>query len=73
MLKKILAPIIITLILVIILISYTISIAFTKNIPLLLIIFIDIFLLGGIILCISVLIERIREIKKGENDDLSKY
>ncbi|MBK5201967.1 MAG: hypothetical protein JJE21_10640 [Spirochaetaceae bacterium] len=73
MFKKIIAPIIITIIVVIIMIIYTITIAFIKSLPLLLIIFIGILYLGGIIICIITLVERIREIKKGETDDLSKY
>lgn len=73
MLKKIIAPIIITIILIGILIVYTIAIAFTKSLPLVLIIFIEIIIIAGIILCIGTLVDRIREIKKGEEDDLSQY
>lgn len=73
MLKKIIAPIIITILLIIIMVVYTISITFNKEMPLLLIIFIEALLVGGIFLSISNLVDRIREIKKGETDDLSKY
>ncbi len=73
MLKKIIAPIIITILLIIIMVVYTISITFNKELPLLLIIFIEALLVGGIFLSISNLVDRIREIKKGETDDLSKY
>ncbi len=73
MLKKIIAPIIITILIIIIMVVYTISITFNKELPLLLIIFIEALLVGGIFLSISNLVDRIREIKKGETDDLSKY
>jgi len=64
MLKKIIAPIIIIILLIIIMVVYTIAITFTKAMPLLLIIFIEALLIGGILLSISNLVERIREIKK---------
>ena len=71
--KKMIAPVIITLILLLYYIGFAHVCIFVDGTPLLL------QLLGGIIplllggVCIYVLIERIKEIRSGEEDDLSKY
>jgi len=71
--KKMIAPIIITAVIVFYYIGFALLCAFVEGIPLL------IKLLGGVIplllagVCIYVLIERIKEIRSGEEDDLSKY
>ena len=71
--KKIIAPIVITVILVLYYIGFAIACIMLDKLPLL------IKLLGGIIplffvgISIYVLIERIKEIRSGEEDDLSKY
>ncbi len=70
--KKMIAPIIITVILLIVLLSYGV-IWFIVPIAVILKIIIGIILLGLCGVSIFVLIERIREIRSGEEDDLSKY
>ncbi len=70
--KRLIAPIVITTLMVLILIGYALTC-----------LFIDFFLFGkimGILVCMAlvgvsvyVLIERINEIRSGEEDDLSKY
>ena len=71
--KKMIAPIVITAIILLYYIGFAFLIAFDDGIPLI------IKLLGGVIplilagVCIYVLIERIKEIRSGEEDDLSKY
>ena len=71
--KKMISPIIITAVIVFYYIGFALLCAFVEGIPLL------IKLLGGVIplllagVCIYVLIERIKEIRSGEEDDLSKY
>ena len=64
--KRLIAPIIITLIIVCYAIFYMIAASFIN------ILFI-IFPIGLIVLSIYMLIERIKEIEDGEDDDLSKY
>ena len=70
--KKMIAPIIITVILLIVLLSYGV-IWFVVPIAVILKIIIGIILLGLCGVSIFVLIERIKEIRSGEEDDLSKY
>ena len=70
--KKLIAPIVITIILVLYLIAYILGLIFI-DMP-----FIGKFigalvLLGLIGVSVYVLIERIKEIRSGEEDDLSKY
>jgi hypothetical protein len=71
--RKMIAPIAITIFVILYFAGYAYFFAFQDNIPL----FAKI--LGGIIplllagVCIYVLIERIKEIRSGEEDDLSKY
>ena len=70
--KRLIAPVVITVLMVLILIGYALTC-----------LFIDFFLFGkimGILVCMAlvgvsvyVLIERINEIRSGEEDDLSKY
>lgn len=70
--KKMVAPIVITIILVLYLLLYA-AIVFFIPLPLSIRIaglFIPL-LLGGVL--IAMLIERIKEIRSGEEDDLSKY
>ena len=70
--KKLIAPIIITVIICLYYIGFAI-LCIMVNIPLL------IKILGGVIplilagVCIYVLVERIKEIRSGEEDDLSQY
>ncbi len=70
--KKMIAPIIITVILLVVLLSYGV-IWFVVPIAVILKIIIGIILLGLCGVSIFVLIERIKEIRSGEEDDLSKY
>lgn len=71
--KKMIAPIVITAIILLYYIGFALLIAFDDGISLI------IKLLGGVIplilagVCIYVLVERIKEIRSGEEDDLSKY
>lgn len=71
--KKIIAPLVITILLVIYYMGFLAACIFIKGLPLwirLLGAIIPLFLTGG---CIYVLLERIREIRSGEEDDLSNY
>ena len=70
--KKLIAPIIITVILVIYLIAYFVGIIFIPMNVLIKIV-IGIIPIGGIGVMIYVLIERIKEIRSGYEDDISKY
>jgi len=71
--KKMIAPIVITIVMVLYYIGFAWVCVFLEGVPL----FAK--LLGGIIplllggVCIYVLLERIKEIRSGEEDDLSKY
>jgi fatty acid desaturase len=71
--KKMLAPIVITAVILLYYIGFACVCVFFGGIPLLAKI------LGGVIplllagVCIYVLVERIKEIRSGEEDDLSKY
>ncbi len=71
--KKLIAPIIICIIIVLYYIAFAIVCISIDVIPLI------IKILGGVIplalagVCVYVLIERIKEIRSGEEDDLSKY
>lgn len=71
--KKVIAPIIITVILVLYYISFATICIMIKALPLLVKLLFGIIplLLAGV--CIYVLIERMKEIRSGEEDDLSKY
>lgn len=66
--KKIIAPVVITVLLILILIGYVMLAAISPAG----IVFAVIAIIG-ISLAIYTLIDRIREIKKGEEDDISKY
>lgn len=66
--KKIIAPVVITVLLILILIGYVMLAAISPAE----IVFAVIAIIG-IALAIYTLIDRIREIKKGEEDDISKY
>jgi len=71
--KKMIAPIIITVVLALYYIGYGIVIFLIDTLPLLVKILggvVPLFVVGAIV---YVLIERIKEIKKGEEDDLDKY
>ncbi|HHV39253.1 MAG TPA: hypothetical protein GXX70_07175 [Tepidimicrobium sp.] len=70
--KKLITPLIVTLILVIYFISIILGITSISSFPVARIfgIIIPLILIG---FSISALIDRIREIKEGEGDDLSKY
>lgn len=71
--KQLFAPIIITILLIITQLIYAFMFLKTREFHITLFIFLEAFIIGGIIVSIFVLIERIREIYKGECDDLSKY
>lgn len=66
--KKIIAPVVITVLLILILIGYVMLATINPAG----IVFAVIAIIG-IALAIYTLIDRIREIKKGEEDDISKY
>lgn len=71
--KKIIAPVVITVILVLYLIIYAVMCLLsicTIGIAGIILAFIT---LGGIAVSIYTLIERINEIEEGEDDDISKY
>ncbi|GAB6088094.1 hypothetical protein JCM11672_33660 [Alkaliphilus crotonatoxidans] len=72
-LKKMIAPIVITAIILLYYIGFIIACIFLDGIPLYGKILGSVIplLLAGI--CIYVLVERIKEIRSGEEDDLSKY
>lgn len=71
--KKMIAPIVITIVILLYCVGYAYFYIFGDSISLL------VKILGGIIpmllagVCIYVLVERIKEIRSGEEDDLSKY
>jgi protein-S-isoprenylcysteine O-methyltransferase Ste14 len=70
--KKMIAPVLITLILI----AYYLAVVITMlkfNIPPIFRILAVVFSVGITALLIYVMIERIREIKKGEEDDIGKY
>lgn len=71
--KKLIAPIIITVLLVLYFMGYALMIAVIDDLPLIakLIGFLIPALLTGV--SVSVLAERIKEVRSGEEDDLSKY
>lgn len=71
--KKIIAPVVITVILLLYFIGYASICLIFKNMPVIIkILGVMIpLLLAGV--CIFVLVERIKEIRSGEEDDLSKY
>ena len=70
--KKLIAPIIITVIILIYLAGY-IVLGLTVNIPLILKIILIAVPAGIDVGMVYVIIERIKEIRSGEEDDLSKY
>lgn len=74
--KKMIAPIVITVILLAYLIVFAsvfVSKLLEDNHDIIIIIFLGVVPLICAAISIYVLIERIKEIKKGENDDISKY
>ena len=74
MFKQIIAPVVITLILILVMIVYFVALVAIRSIlPSIVIILIGTFIFLGIGVSIINLVERIKEIKKGETDDLSKY
>lgn len=71
--KKMIAPIVISVIVVVYYIAFAITCIVVKDMPLLVKLLggiLPLFIAGGII---YVLVERIKEIRSGEEDDLSKY
>lgn len=71
--KKLIAPILITILIVFYFTFYIWLGIFTSEIPLIMKILLVVFPMALIVLAIYMLIERIKEIKGGEEDDLSKY
>jgi len=71
--KKLIAPIVIAAIIAIYLIGFIIACFVVADMPLILKITGCIIPLALTGVCIYVLIERIKEIRSGEEDDLSKY
>ncbi len=71
--KKLIAPIVITILLVCYFVFYIYWSLLIYEIPLFINILLIVVSIGLIILNIYMLIERIKEIKGGEEDDLSKY
>lgn len=71
--KKLIAPIIITILIICYFIFYTYIGVLISDIPSIVKVLILIIPISLIILSICMLFERIREIKGGEEDDLSKY
>lgn len=71
--KKLIAPIIITILLVCYFVFYIWIGLFTKDMPLIMKVLLLVVPIGLIGLSIFMLVERIKEIKDGEEDDLSKY
>lgn len=71
--KKMVAPIIITIIVVLYYAVFAFLCFFIEGIPLILKILFGVVPLILAAVCIYVLIERIEEIRSGEEDDLSKY
>ncbi len=71
--KKLIAPVIITILLVLYFMGYALMVAMVDDIPLTVKIagFLIPALLTGV--SVAVLVERIKEIRSGEEDDLSKY
>ena len=70
--KKMIAPIVITAITVIYLVLY-LTVVLYMDAPAWMTITLGLVLIGFIAVSIHVLIERINEIRSGEEDDLSKY
>ena len=70
--KKMIAPIVITTITVIYLVLY-LTVVLYMDAPAWMTITLGLVLIGFIAVSIHVLIERINEIRSGEEDDLSKY
>lgn len=71
--KKMIAPIVITAVVVLYFIGFVFLFAFDDSIPFLIKILgvaIPLLLAGA---CVYVLVERIKEIRSGEEDDISKY
>ncbi|KAF5039045.1 hypothetical protein DSECCO2_548010 [anaerobic digester metagenome] len=71
--KKMIAPIVITAVVVLYFIGFVFLFAFDDSIPFLIKILgvaIPLLLAGA---CVCVLVERIKEIRSGEEDDISKY
>ena len=71
--KKIIAPVVITVILVLYLIIYAVMCVLSVCSMGISGIIFALIALGGIAVSIYTLIERINEIEKGEDDDISKY
>lgn len=71
--KKLIAPIIITILLICYFIIYMVTGLYVNEFPPIMKILLLVIPLGFIGLSIYMLIERINEIKGGEEDDLSKY
>lgn len=71
--KKLIAPIIITILLVCYFVFYIWIGLFTKDMPLIMKVLLLVVPIGLIGLSIYMLVERIKEIKDGEEDDISKY
>lgn len=71
--KKMIAPIIATILSVAVQVAYAALFIGQDYIPIVWQIVVEVILAGTVLTSIWVLIERIKEIQKGETDDLSKY
>ncbi len=71
--KKLIAPIVITVLVVSYFLIYIIGALFIREIPLIINVLLIIIPVCLAIVSAFMLIERIKEIKDGEEDDLSKY
>ena len=70
--KKLIAPLVLTILLVMVLIAYLVTV-FMVSIPIFLKMLGLLFIAALVGVAIFVCIERINEIRSGEEDDLSKY
>ena len=70
--KKLIAPLVITILLVMVLVAYLVTI-FMVSIPIFLKMLGLLFIAALVGVAVFVCIERINEIRSGEEDDLSKY
>nr|WP_300002136.1 hypothetical protein [Tissierella sp.] len=71
--KKLLAPVVITILIVLYLIFYMVIGSIITEMPLYFKALVVVIPIGLIVLSVYMLFERIDEIKGGEEDDLSKY
>ena len=71
--KKIIAPIIVTSIVLLCFVGYVVACICTNNMAWIAKLGCGVIFLILSVVCICVLVERIKEIRSGEEDDLSKY